>query len=40
VEALVAAIRDGSALPEATYTEPEFINAENFETTYRAQLCQ
>lgn len=39
VAALVAAIEGGTPLPQATYSEPEFINAENFETTYRAQLC-
>lgn len=40
VAALVAAIKDGTELPLATYSDPEFINAENFETTYKAQLCQ
>lgn len=40
VAALVASIKDGTELPLATYSDPEFINAENFETTYKAQLCQ
>ena len=40
VAALVASIKDGTGLPLATYSDPEFINAENFETTYKAQLCQ
>jgi L-arabinose transport system substrate-binding protein len=40
VAALVASIKDGMELPLATYSDPEFINAENFETTYKAQLCQ
>jgi L-arabinose transport system substrate-binding protein len=40
VAALVSAIKDGTELPLATYSDPEFINAENFETTYKAKLCQ
>lgn len=40
VAALVASIKDGTELPLATYSDPEFINAENFETTYKAQLCK
>lgn len=40
VAALVASIKDGTQLPLATYSDPEFINAENFETTYKAQLCK
>ena len=40
VAALVASIKDGTELPIATYSEPEFINAENFETTYKAKLCK
>ncbi|MBN8630817.1 MAG: substrate-binding domain-containing protein [Rhodobacterales bacterium] len=40
VAALVASIKDGTALPQATYSDPEFINAENFETTYKAKLCK
>ncbi|WP_299846031.1 substrate-binding domain-containing protein [uncultured Paracoccus sp.] len=40
VAALVAAAKDGTELPLATYSDPEFINAENFETTYKAQLCK
>lgn len=40
VAALVASIKDGTELPLATYSDPEFINAENFEATYKAQLCQ
>ena len=40
VAALVASIKDGTELPLATYSDPEFINAENFETIYKAQLCQ
>lgn len=40
VAALVATIKDGAELPLATYSDPEFINAENFETTYKAKLCQ
>jgi L-arabinose transport system substrate-binding protein len=40
VTALVSAIKDGTELPLATYSDPEFINAGNFETTYKAQLCQ
>ncbi len=37
---LVAAIKDGKELPIATYTDPEFINPANFETTYKAKLCK
>ena len=40
VAALVASIKDGTELPIATYSDPEFINAENFETTYKAKLCK
>lgn len=40
VAALVAAIKDGTDLPMATYSDPELINAANFETTYKAKLCQ
>ena len=40
VAALVASIKDGTELPIATYSEPEFINAEIFETTYTAKLCK
>jgi len=40
VAALVASIKDGTELPIATYSDPEFINAENFEATYKAKLCQ
>ncbi len=39
VEALITAIKDGTDLPMATYSDPEFINAENFATTYKAKLC-
>ncbi len=38
VAALVAAITDGTALPLATYSDPEFINAGNF-ADYQAKLC-
>lgn len=40
VAALVTAIKDGTELPLATYSDPEFINAENFESTYKAKLCK
>jgi L-arabinose transport system substrate-binding protein len=40
VAALVASIRDGAELPLTTYSEAELINAETFEATYKAKLCQ
>lgn len=40
VAALVTAIKDGTDLPVATYSDPELVNAANFETTYKAKLCQ
>ncbi len=39
VEALISAIKDGTELPIATYSDPEFINVGNFETDYKAKLC-
>ncbi|XDA98870.1 substrate-binding domain-containing protein [Sulfitobacter sp. LCG007] len=38
VELLLAAIKDGKALPDATYSDPEFITLENF-GDYSARLC-
>ncbi|KAB2873687.1 MAG: arabinose ABC transporter substrate-binding protein, partial [Bauldia sp.] len=40
VKLLVAAIKDGTELPTQTFTDPEFINAENFASTYKAKLCK
>jgi L-arabinose transport system substrate-binding protein len=40
VTALVASIKDKTALPVATYSDPEFINAQNFATDYKAKLCK
>ncbi len=40
VRLLVANIKDGTPLPMTTYSEPEFINAETFEATYKARLCE
>jgi L-arabinose transport system substrate-binding protein len=40
VKLLVASIKDGAALPTQTFTDPEFINPENFATTYKAKLCK
>jgi L-arabinose transport system substrate-binding protein len=40
VRLLVANIRDGTPLPMTTYSDPEFITKENFETTYKARLCK
>ncbi len=39
VRALVAQIKDGIPVPEATYSDPEFIDAGNFEESYKARLC-
>lgn len=39
VEALIANIEDGTPLPEAIYSDPEFITAENFASEYKAKLC-
>ena len=38
VELLLAAIKDGTELPQATYSDPEFITMENF-GDYSDQLC-
>jgi len=38
VELLLASIRDGKALPQTTYTEPEYITLQNF-GEYQARLC-
>jgi L-arabinose transport system substrate-binding protein len=40
VKLLVASIKDGTALPTQTFTDPEFINPESFATTYKAKLCK
>lgn len=40
VKLLVASIKDGSDLPTQTFTDPEFINPENFASTYKAKLCK
>jgi len=40
VELLIKAAREGGEIPLATYADPEFITAENFETTYKAKLCR
>lgn len=40
VAALITSIKDGTPLPVTTYTDPEFINAENFASTYKAKLCK
>ena len=40
VRLLVATIRDGAALPMTTYSDPEYITKENFESTYREKLCK
>jgi len=40
VELLVRAAVEGGEMPLATYADPEFITAENFETTYKAKLCR
>ena len=38
VAALVASIKDGTPLPMATYSDPEFINRDNF-ADYKGKLC-
>ncbi|RVT85421.1 arabinose ABC transporter substrate-binding protein [Rhodobacteraceae bacterium CCMM004] len=38
VNLLLAAIKDGAALPIATYSDPEFVTFDNFDT-YRDRLC-
>lgn len=38
-ELLIEAITNKTDLPLTSYTDPEFINAENFEATYKAKLC-
>jgi len=38
VQLLLASIQDGSELPELTYSDPEFINFDNF-GDYRENLC-
>jgi len=40
VELLVKAAREGADIPLITYTDPEFITADNFATSYKAKLCQ
>ena len=40
VELLLASIKDGKALPEKTFSDPELITAENFEKDYKARLCK
>jgi L-arabinose transport system substrate-binding protein len=40
VKLLLASIKDGTDLPTQTFTDPEFINAENFASTYKAKLCK
>ena len=40
VKLLVASIKDGTDLPVQTFTDPEFINADNFASTYKAKLCK
>lgn len=39
VELLLANIKDGTPLPEKTFSDPEFITAANFATDYKAKLC-
>lgn len=39
VEALIANIRTGTALPEKIFSDPELITAENFASSYKAKLC-
>ena len=36
---LLASIKDGTALPAQTFTDPEFITADNFASDYKAKLC-
>ena len=38
VQLLLASIKDGTALPEATYSDPEFITMDNF-GEYQGKLC-
>lgn len=39
-ELLINAIKNKTALPMTSYTDPEFINADNFKSTYKAKLCK
>ncbi len=39
VELLMANITEGTELPVQTFTDPEFINVDNFASTYQAKLC-
>lgn len=39
VQLLLANIKDGTPLPEKTFSDPEFITAANFATDYKATLC-
>jgi L-arabinose transport system substrate-binding protein len=36
---LLASIKDGTALPVQSFTDPEYITAANFASDYKAKLC-
>ena len=40
VKLLLASIKDKTALPVQSFTDPEYITAANFETDYKAKLCK
>ena len=40
VKILLASIKDGTALPVQSFTDPEYITAANFASDYKAKLCK
>lgn len=39
VKILLASIKDGTKLPVQSFTDPEYITADNFASDYKAKLC-